>query len=61
MPTDDGNPAAPGGWREGLVLGEARPTIMADLGYGVMAAAILEKALLTFEVCVSRETLHDCW
>jgi len=31
-------------WREGVVLGEARPTVMADLGYGVMDAAMVEAA-----------------
>ena len=31
-------------WRKGIVLGEARPTVMADLGYGVMDAAMVEAA-----------------
>jgi len=31
-------------WRQGVVLGEARPTVMADLGYGVMDAAMVEAA-----------------
>lgn len=31
-------------WREGIVLGEAKPMVMADLGYGVMDAAMVEAA-----------------
>jgi len=31
-------------WREGVVLGEAKPTVLADLGYGVMDAAMVEAA-----------------
>jgi hypothetical protein len=31
-------------WREGVVLGEAEPFVMADLGYGVMDAAMVEAA-----------------
>ncbi|QVL47240.1 MAG: SAM-dependent methyltransferase [Thiocapsa sp.] len=31
-------------WRQGVVLGEAKPVVMADLGYGVMDAAMVEAA-----------------
>ena len=31
-------------WREDVVLGEARPTVVADLGYGVMDEAMVEAA-----------------
>jgi hypothetical protein len=36
-------------WREGVVLGEARPTVVADLGYGVMDAAMVEAAAYVLE------------
>ncbi|AUB82637.1 Eco57I restriction-modification methylase domain-containing protein [Candidatus Thiodictyon syntrophicum] len=31
-------------WRQGVLLGEARPTVLADLGHGVMDAAMVEAA-----------------
>jgi hypothetical protein len=31
-------------WRQDVVLGEAKPVVMADLGYGVMDAAMVEAA-----------------
>ena len=36
-------------WREGVVLGEARPTVLADLGHGVMDAAMVEAAAYVLE------------
>jgi hypothetical protein len=31
-------------WRQGVLLGEARPTVLADLGHGVMDSAMVEAA-----------------
>jgi hypothetical protein len=31
-------------WREEIILGEAPPVVLADLGYGVMDAAMVEAA-----------------
>jgi hypothetical protein len=31
-------------WREDVILGEARPTVVADLGYGVMDEAMVDAA-----------------
>jgi hypothetical protein len=31
-------------WRQGVVLGDAKPLVMADLGHGVMDAAMVEAA-----------------
>jgi hypothetical protein len=36
-------------WREGVVLGEARPSVMADLGHGVMDSAMVEAAAYVLE------------
>jgi len=36
-------------WREGVVLGIARPEVMADLGYGVMDDAMVEAAAYVLE------------
>jgi hypothetical protein len=36
-------------WREDLLLGEARPTTFADLGYGVLDAAMVETAAYCLE------------
>jgi hypothetical protein len=36
-------------WREDVVLGEARPTVVADLGYGVLDTAMVEVAAYCLE------------
>ena len=36
-------------WREEVVLGEARPVVFADLGHGVMDAAMVEAAAYCLE------------
>ena len=36
-------------WREEILLQEARPTVMADLGYGVLDAAMVETAAYVLE------------
>ncbi len=36
-------------WREEILLGEARPVLMADLGYGVMDEAMVEAAAYVLE------------
>lgn len=36
-------------WREEVVLGMARPEVMADLGYGVMDDAMVEAAAYSLE------------
>lgn len=36
-------------WREEILLSEARPAVVADLGYGVMDAAMVEAAAYTLE------------
>lgn len=36
-------------WREEIVLGEARPTVFADLGYGVLDTAMVETAAYCLE------------
>jgi hypothetical protein len=38
-------------WREEILLKEAKPTVMADLGYGVLDAAMVETAAY----CLSKE------
>ena len=37
-------------WREEILLGEARPTVLADLGYGVLDTAMVETAAYCLEV-----------
>jgi hypothetical protein len=37
-------------WREEILLQEARPTVFADLGYGVLDAAMVETAAYCLEV-----------
>lgn len=36
-------------WREDIILGESRPTVYADLGYGVLDAALVEVAAYCLE------------
>jgi hypothetical protein len=36
-------------WREEIILGEARPTVFADLGYGVLDTAMVETAAYCLE------------
>jgi hypothetical protein len=36
-------------WREEIVLREARPTVVADLGYGVLDTAMVETAAYVLE------------
>jgi hypothetical protein len=36
-------------WREEILLGEARPTVVADLGYGVLDTAMVETAAYCLE------------
>jgi hypothetical protein len=36
-------------WREEIILGEAKPTVFADLGYGVLDAALVEVAAYCLE------------
>jgi hypothetical protein len=36
-------------WREAVVLGDARPEVMADFGYGVMDDAMVEAAAYVLE------------
>jgi hypothetical protein len=36
-------------WREEILLKEARPTVFADLGYGVMDSAMVEAAAYCLE------------
>jgi hypothetical protein len=38
-------------WREEVVLGQARPEVMADLGHGVMDDAMVEAAAYVLEKC----------
>lgn len=38
-------------WREEVVLGTAMPTVVADLGYGVLDGALVEVAAYCLEVC----------
>jgi hypothetical protein len=38
-------------WREEILLKEAKPTVFADLGYGVMDAAMVEAAAYCLEAC----------
>jgi len=37
-------------WREEILLREARPTVFADLGYGVLDTAMVETAAYCLEV-----------
>jgi hypothetical protein len=39
-------------WREDIVLGTARPEVMADLGFGVMDDAMVEAAAYALEKCI---------
>jgi hypothetical protein len=41
-------------WREAILLQEARPTVFADLGYGVLDTAMVETAAYCLEA-VGRE------
>ena len=41
-------------WREEILLKEARPTVFADLGYGVLDTAMVETAAYCLEA-VGRE------
>ena len=36
-------------WREEILLKEARPTVFADLGYGVMNSAMVEAAVYVLQ------------
>ena len=36
-------------WREEILLKEARPNVFADLGYGVLDAAMVETAAYTLQ------------
>jgi hypothetical protein len=38
-------------WREEILLGEARPTVFADLGYGVLDTAMVETAAYCLVKC----------
>jgi len=38
-------------WREQVLLEAAKPTVFADLGYGVMDAAMVEAAAYCLEAC----------
>jgi len=38
-------------WRQEIVLGEARPTVFADLGYGVLDTAMVETAAYCLVKC----------
>jgi hypothetical protein len=43
-------------WREEVLLREARPTVFADLGYGVLDTAMVETAAYCLEVVDREET-----
>jgi len=43
-------------WREEVVLTEARPTVVADLGYGVLDTAMVEVAAYCLE---RQEVIHQ--
>jgi hypothetical protein len=45
-------------WRQGVVLSDAEPVVMADLGHGVMDAAMVEAAAYVLEKRLGPAAVH---